>query len=138
MWRARRWRKLLNLIDHLPRHTYYAQAVAEDPDHMAAIEKAVGSSEASGPAPLPKLAWWTPEVDKLTDVLDAIRSLQDVLIRVNVEAAAAKKMKPPEPTPRPGRPRIAGDRVKPSTADQMARHKSIVARMLPHKADSTD
>lgn len=126
---------MLNLIDHLPRHSFYSQAVADDPEHMEMLERAKSSGD-SGPAPLPPLAWWTPEVDAIATVNDTLLLVKDVLVRVNVEASKQGSIPQPEFTPRPGRRKPGtSPKAKLSKAEQEAKHARNVARLLPPKPD---
>lgn len=138
LWRSRRWRHLLNLIDHLPSHTYYSETVSNDEEHAAMLAKAEAARRKSGEEPqewAPPLRTWTPEVDTLTKILDAINGLKYVTIAANSEKGKAPK--PPEPAPRP-RTAIDIARKRAEYDRRMVKHKSLVARLLPHKAESTD
>lgn len=138
LWRARRWRTLLNLIDHLPSHTYYAEAVSNDEEHADMIAKAEAARRENGQPEekwTPPLRSWTPEMGKLTEILDAVRGLNFTLIAVNSEKGKAGQPPPPSP-----RPMTAIDKAR-KRADYHRRlesHKSLVARMLPKKAQSAD
>lgn len=132
LWRDRRWRKLLNLIDHLPRESWFSEAVSNDEEHAqmvadarakAEIEEEVGTNH-------PPMRTWTPEVAVLTDILDAIRSNTHTLAAVN---AVGKNVPSPSPAPRPT---SALERaMKVAKFDRRkAAHEKLVARMLPHKA----
>lgn len=138
MWRARRFRRLLNLIDHLPRHTYYSQAVLNDPEHMAMLERVKEQGD-PGPAPLPPLATWSPEVDMGATINDSLQQLLDAIVRSNVDKTKQNAVPPIRWTPRPGRPQD-GDARKPriSRAEQEARHEYAKALFLPPKVDSDD
>lgn len=91
-----------------------------------------------GPAPLPKLSTWTPEVDRLTDLLDAVRHLETTLVRVNV-GKEASKVKDYPPVARPGRPGQQDPnqrKIAQMTEKQEAQHRRVVAALLPTKGDN--
>ena len=130
---------MLNLIDHLPRHSFYSQAVMDDPEHMEMLER-VKTTGDPGPAPLPPLAWWTAEVDSLATVNDTLLELKDVLVRVNVDKSKQSSLPPITRTPRPGRQKQGEQQsaTRLTKAEQEARHARNVARLLPGKARPTD
>lgn len=124
MWRRRRWRKLLSLIDHLPPNSYYHQAVMNDPEHAAAIvaqqarAKAEGKDTGTGKPPL---STWSAEVSMMAKVLDAVRHLQYLTVAVN----GSKNAQPPKPEPRPGTALEAADRKR-----RQADHEKLTARLI--------
>ena len=134
LWRARRWRFLLNLIDHLPRHTYYSEAVSNDPEHARMLaeamakraEEADGESGPSGPP----MHIWSPEVSALTDLTDAVRRVEYAIVATNSEKG--KGPKPPEPLPRPVS-MLDRERKRSEYARRKAKHDKLAARLLPHK-----
>jgi hypothetical protein len=69
MWRDREWRKMLNLIDHLPGHSFFNEARANDPD----IAKML--AEMPTPAHSERLSNWTPEIAMLAVIADRLGSL---------------------------------------------------------------
>lgn len=126
LWRSRRWRKLLNLIDHLPQNTWYHQMVSEDVDHAVMLIKAQEEAKRRGHAPPPSgpaMRSWSPEVDALTKVLDAVNNLTFV----TAKAGGSKTTKQPKPAPRP---ETAMERAK--LRLRAERHAILRARMLPH------
>jgi len=132
LWRSRRWRRLLNLIDKLPRNTHYHQAVLADPEHLAMLDR-VRSKGDPGPAPLPPLATWSAEVDMSANVVDAIKHLEDTLLRVNVPREKQNTLKEIAWVPRPGRAKES-DHSKLSNAEKEIIHRRTVGKLLPHKA----
>lgn len=134
-WRQRRWRYLLNLIDHLPRNTWYHQQVLNDPEHAKMLAEAEARQKASsgddegGPSG-PPLQTWTPEVEALTNLLDAVRGVSHTIAAVNSEKG--KQPKPPKPAPRPT---SALDRARKLTEFERkrAKHQELTMRLLPHK-----
>lgn len=116
LWRRRRWRYLLNLIDHLPRDSAYMEAIAND-EQLA--EQLVRNLPEQAPAG-PRLSDWSPEVEALYALVDRVVEL----IHVTAAASGAK----------PGKVRMS---PRPVTAIERARnrqraskHKSLVARVM--------
>lgn len=126
LWRSRQWRMLLNLIDHLPQNTWYQAAVNDDPEHaemvLAAREKAKKDGAPDPGPPLPSLAIWSPEVDKLAQLIDEVRALQVAVVRSNGGTA-----KDPKPVLRPGNA-MASARLR----KRQREHDRMKARLLPN------
>lgn len=93
-WRSRRWRRLLNIIDGLPRTSAFRCAYANDDDAVAAWLEA---NDGEPPAPEVPLDEWSPEVERLTDLMDLVAENTAVLIAANSEGG----YKPPKPADRP-------------------------------------
>lgn len=133
LWRSRRWRTLLALIDRLPPQSAYAVAVGDDPEHSEMLAKAMAEraeadgDEKKGPSP----ATWSPEVDVLTALRDDVRALQ-YYVRLS---AGDKKAKPPAPLPRPVTP-LERAQKRAEFSRRKSKHEALVARMLPHKRKS--
>lgn len=119
-WRGRRWRKLLNIIDRLPRDSAYVEAISEDD----ALADAMISSEQPTDQPVRRLSDWSAEVELLTALVDRVSELIQVIVAVN----GAKPSAPPTAP----RPVTAFDRARDRARQR--RHQSLVARVLPHKA----
>lgn len=136
LWRSRRWRRLLNLIDKLPRNTHYHQAVLADPEHLAMLDRARKGGDA-GPAPLPPLATWSAEVEMGANIRDAILALTDTLIRTKVDPKKAGQIKPIAWTPRPGREQPVDMQVL-SNEERDKAHRRLVGKLLPKKAQPQD
>lgn len=132
LWRSRRWRRLLNLIDKLPRNTHYHQAVLADPEHMAMLDRVRGRGD-PGPAPLPPLATWSAEVEMGASIRDAILHLEDTLVRTKVDKKNQNKIKPIDWTPRPGREKQVDTTVLPQQ-EREDRHRRLVGKLLPDRA----
>lgn len=136
LWRERRWVHLLDLLDHLPGHSWYAASVTMDEEHakmmaeaLSEREKAGEKSEDKGPA----LTGWTQEVAALTNILDAVRGVTHAVVAVN--SPKGKTPEPPKPAPRPVTPLERAMKAA-DFRRKKAKHESLVARMLPHKAQS--
>ena len=121
LWRKRKWRKLLNFIDHLPRNSFFMQAVSLDDEHVEMIlaSRQFAEQEPSGPS----MAIFSPEVERL----DGIRNDLQANTIATLAAAGAKKL--PRFTPRPV-PETAFDRV--AHRRRSAKHQQLVKRLLPH------
>lgn len=85
LWQSRRWRFLLNLIDHLPRGSRYVAALAND-DELA---DEFGDEIENAPPPPPPLTEWTADHEKLTLIADRLGEL------LHLTAAANSDRKPP-------------------------------------------
>ncbi len=119
-FKSRRWRRLLNLIDHLPRNSFFAEAMAQDEEAAAAWlahQEAAGETEA--PEPVERWSEWSPERDAMERVADAINAL----IATTVSAHGGKA-----PALRPGaRPVTALDKVR--RDQRIARDRALKARL---------
>lgn len=138
LWRARRWTHLLDLLDHLPGHSWYAASVTMDEEHAKMMAEAIAAREKSGEKGQdtgPALTGWTPEVSALTNLLDAVHGVTHAIVAVN--SPKGKSPEAPKPAPRPVTPlerALRGAEYR----RKKAKHESLVARMLPHKAKSGD
>ncbi len=112
--RRRRFRFLLNLVDHLPRDSAYGQAIADDDELAAAPTSTSGSSA-------PAVAEWSPEVELLAAVYDRIGEL----IAVQT-TAPGKTVKPPKPWPRP---LTAADRAR--TRQRQDSYENLKRKLFP-------
>ena len=131
LWRSRNIRRLLNLIDHLPQNTWYHQAISEDVEHAVMLIKSQEEAKRRGidpPPSGPSLRSWSPEVDAMTRVLDAVNNVAFITAK-----AAGGKGKPPKASPRPP---TAMERAKLKVKQE--RHAILRARMLPHLYGADD
>lgn len=135
LWHDRQWRTLLNLVDHLPRHSNYSAAVSNDPEYAKMIATAViaqkAEAEKSGKKPEdsgPPLTVWTPEYEAMTAIHDELRSLSWLVM--NQKAKIPTKQ--PKPLPRPSTA-ITRALVKATAEHQQSKHDERVAMLLPHK-----
>jgi hypothetical protein len=131
LWLHRRWGRLLGYIDRLPSHTWYAQAVSEDPEHVALLAKQLAEAEFSGESKAeasPALSTWSPEVAKLTDIHDALKELAHLTASIHAE----RKVPEPVFAPRPQSDlKRQVDKMK--FEHRKAKHEKLVARMLPNR-----
>jgi hypothetical protein len=134
LWRGRRWRLLLNLIDHLPRHTWTQQAMADDPEYAQKIADAVAARKAKMVVDDDELAWspplqqYTPEVEALASVVDAVNALRTTFIMANSEKGAQPPQIPPYPRPVT---LVATMREKAQRKARWTAHETLADRMLP-------
>lgn len=94
---------LMSLIDHLPRHSRLAAAMADD-DELAELME--GTPVSQRPPPLTE---WTPETDALAKIADRVGTL----IEVVTGALGGTAKVPPVP-----RPETARDRLKTRREDE--------------------
>jgi hypothetical protein len=122
-WKSRRWRRLLNMIDQLPRDSFMQEAMADDEalaEHMLA----------QAPSERPPARRWSEygiQVELLAGIYDRLAEVPNAI-------AAANGAKPRKVKPYP-RPVTAIERVRERRARQ--KHRSIVARLLPNGADES-
>lgn len=90
---------MLELIDRLPRDTYYWQVITQDPEHAEMLVAAQERAEREGKkmSSAPPMSTWSAEVEALTTISDRISVLSYILKKVNGD----KESQPPKPTPRP-------------------------------------
>lgn len=131
LWRTRRWRYLLNLVDHLPSNCWYTAAVSNDEEHARMMAEAMAEQERAPDAEDsgPPVQFWDQHAAMLADLIDATRAIPQALV-------AANGGKPKEMPPYP-RPKTALERARKLAAfeSRKARHEKLVQRVLPHKRD---
>lgn len=120
MWRSRRWRKLLNLIDHLPRNSAYVEALANDED---LVEQMLDRSDDAATGPTRRMSEYSADVELLSAISDRIAELIQVTVAVNGAKPQKIQYSP--------RPITAGERVRRRRRE--SKHRTLVSRMLPHK-----
>ncbi len=121
MWQSRRWRHLLNIIDQLPRHSAFGEALTNDEELAHEVAKRRKHDD-SGRAPSRSMRDFTVEVELLSVVADRIAEL--------IQAVAATKGAKAKQNPiRMPRPVTALQRV--TAQRRRAKHDSVVARVLP-------
>lgn len=90
-WRSRRWRRLLALIDRLPAHSYYGEALYGDDEYLEAM---LGDDDRK--PSLPPLHMETSELQMLRVVAERLDKVAATII-----ASVGGKPKKIEPLPRP-------------------------------------
>ncbi len=119
-WRARRWRRLLNMIDHLPRDSAYVEAFCDDEEVAATL---LGGPEPQG-QPQRRMSDYSVVVEVLSLLVDRVSELIGTV-------AASRGIKPRKIPPAP-RPETAADRLRKQR--RRATHRRLVSKLLPHKA----
>jgi hypothetical protein len=118
-WRARRWRKLMNLIDQLPRDSRYVEAQLQDED-LAQVLVALPTQVAAR-----RLSEWSPELEVLVTATDRLADIVNVLLLTN--GGTAVRFTPA------ARPQTAADRLKARHREQQ--HTWLVDRLIPPSAE---
>ena len=116
----RRWRFVLNLVDHLPRDSAYGDAVANDEELAAMVSSGGGGSEYA-----PAVGEWSSEVELLAALYDRIGDLIATTVAVHGQ-------KPPKVKPWP-RPLTAADRVQ--SKRRQAAYEDIKRQLFPKGGD---
>lgn len=118
MWQQRRFRKLLNIIERLPRHSHYIEAIADDEE----VARQVALAGSDDEKPVRRMREWSVEVEILVAIAERLG--------VNITAVQASAgIKQPLKLPTLPRPRTAIDRWR--ELSRREQHSSIVARLLP-------
>lgn len=113
---------MLDLIDRLPRHTYYWQVITQDPEHAEMLVQAQESAEREGKtSSAPPMSTWSPEVEALARIEDKVASL----LYVTRAVGGDKSGQPPKPSTRP---RTLIDKIKGQR--RLERHTSLADRLL--------
>jgi hypothetical protein len=79
------------------------------------------------PTPTVRMSEYSPELERLTDLMDRLGEL----IAVVAAANGVKKPKLPRPAPRPA---TASQRLRKRRRED--KHRALVARVLPHRVNS--
>lgn len=126
LWQQRRFRYLLNLIDHLPSYSFLAEAQAQDDEVYALVADDV---EAAGPY-RPRVSQFGMVEELLSVIADRLGALGANFVIANSDPKKSGKPKAPKPLPRP---ETAADRAR--SQRRMADVIDIVTRMTPGQAD---
>lgn len=136
-WARRRWRQILNLVDHLPRATWTHQAMVNHPEYAAKMAEAIAKAhlerddeEDSGGG---SMVEHTPEAALLKDLIDCVNALRATIIMANSKAGSPAPKIAPYP-----RPKTLVDTMT-EKAKRQARwsaHHKLVARVLPGREES--
>jgi hypothetical protein len=118
------WRFLLNLIDHLPRSSFFADAMAQDDELVERNRDAI-----------PKAGAWRPAIAEWDTLHELVATLVDEVARLNtnfisVNSKKGHRPKPPKPYVRP---QSALDRAKKKWGAEDV--LGIVGAVTPHRAD---
>lgn len=110
----------MNLVQQLPPHSRLKAAMADDDELAEQMDL-----DNLPPPPPPSLTEFDPTTRAIADLYDRMGTLIQVVM---ASSGSKKRLKmPPYP-----RPRLAIERVK--HRRRMAKHRRLVARLLPHKA----
>lgn len=125
-WRRRRWRRLLNIIDHLPRHSLFIEAVTQD---EAIAEQLLDNPPKDQPASKPtrRMSEWSPVVELLTVAVNRLAELTQAV-------AAIGGAKPRKITPAPF-PETVLEKLRKRRRDR--NHRALVALVLPTEESDT-
>lgn len=116
MWRGRRWRKLLNLVEHLPTNSAYVEAVATDADAArAAFDAGVEPREH-----VERWSEWSPERAALARIDDRLQLLTVAVIGTN--GGKPGQFRPAE------RPKTSLDVLR--AERRRNEHRALVARVI--------
>ena len=106
----------MNLIDHLPAHSFLVEAQANDPE----LAERVAAGEQAEASP-PRVAEWDSHLAELTYIADLLARMLDATV-------AGNGGKPPRIASRP-RPETEIDRAR--RRAMRSQHEALVARLLP-------
>lgn len=123
-WRRRRWRRLLNLIEFLPRDSAYIEALSNDEE----IAQQLLDKQIPERPPQRRMSEYSAVVEVLSLVADRIAELIGTV-------AASRGIKPRRIQPAP-RPVTALERLR--KRRRRIRHRSLVSKLLPHKREEPD
>lgn len=121
-WRQRRWRRLLDIIDQLPRDSRYIEAVSLDEDVAEALlEHDTGDDRKV--KPVRRMSEWSPTVELLTAILNRLAEV--------AQAIAALGGAKPRAIPSAPMPTSVLERMRKRRRERQ--HKALMARILPHE-----
>lgn len=114
---------MLELIDRLPRDTYYWQVITQDPEHAEMLVEAQERAEREGKpmSSAPPMSTWSAEVETLTTVVDKLSTIAYILRATGGDKSAQQ----PKPMPRP---QTAMPTIK--RRHRQEQHDKLAARLL--------
>lgn len=114
---------MLELIDRLPRDTYYWQVITQDPEHAEMLVQAQERAEREGKpqSSAPPMSTWSTQVEALTALSDKMSTMIYVLRASNGD----KNAQPPKPAPRP-ETKLASIKAR----HRQEQHKKLADRLL--------
>lgn len=129
LWRNRRWRELLNLIDQLPTNSQMHALMTSDEEHMEALIRGSKGREAQPGAGRPSMAEWGQLESMVATLIDAVNKNT----ATNVAIANPKGPKPQiQPQPRPY---TAAEKVQYKI--QREEHQAMVSVLKPSRDAGT-
>jgi hypothetical protein len=118
LWRQRKWRLLLNLIDHLPADSHMNAVLLNDLEYARMVKAEQKKRERSGEESLgPSIATWSPQVNLLAVIADRLAAL------IQSNSANPRTVVPY------ARPKTAFDRLDREEMDAV--HKRLTAALIP-------
>lgn len=140
LWRSRCWRKLLNFIDHLPRTTWFSQAVANDEEHarlLAEARKEAPESERDEGPWRPSMLTYSAEVEALHWLVNELRGYRADFVNANRDPKKSSPVKSPFMLlgPNTALERI-GHELEIERRDR--RHSRLVSMLLPNGPQPMD
>ncbi len=124
-WRQRRWRRLLSIIDQLPRNSRYCEAVAQD-EQLAEVLLDEPDADVS-PKPVRRLSEWSVPVELLTAILNRLGELTQAVAMLG--GAKPRKIQPaPFPT-------SVMEKLRKRRREKQ--HRALVALVLPSQLDES-
>lgn len=124
-FQARRWRRLVNAINHLPYATHLREKMLNDPEMARQIVESQAKAKGAAVSGIP-VSEFTQSVAVLRDLITTTRGLQATLVAVN-----GGNKRPVEPYDGPITLLKAAE-----TQRREDDHKALVARVLPGNGDS--
>lgn len=128
-WRARRWRRLIDIIDQLPRDSRYVEAVSLDEgiaEEILNVEQRRGEAEAGRAAR--RMSEWSATVELLTLILNRLGEVAQAIAVLG--GAKPRKLKPaPMPV-------TMVEKLRKRRRYQA--HRALVARVLPPRTPPSE
>lgn len=118
LWRARRWRELLGLIDHLPTNSHMNRLLSNDEEYM---EQVLKNDKSTGPS-RPSMAEWSLTNNLLATLIDAVN--KNTVTQIGIANPKGQRPKV-EPQPRPA---TVAEKVRLRLTKQ--EHESMVGMLL--------
>jgi hypothetical protein len=117
-WRSRRWRRLLNIIDQLPRDSAFHESLADD-EQLA--ERMLERPDPPPGPPTRRMREWSAEVELLSVVVDRLAELIQVVGATKGSKARSIRHQP--------RPVTAMQKLR--ARKRRAKHEALAARVAP-------
>lgn len=122
LWRERRWRELLNYIDHLPANTHMNRLLTQDEEYMEMVVRSQKGDTGPG---RPSMADWSTTNSLLATLIDAVN-------RNTAVQQGIANPKGPKPRVEPTlRPETVAEKVQHRI--NKAKHEEMVGLLLPSK-----
>jgi len=122
LWRARKWRCLLNLIDHLPQNTHYHHALMNDPEYAKRVADYRVKHPTTDEQKAPPWSVWSPEYEAMQSIIDELR-----VLRATVVGSAGGKPSEPKMTLKP-----VSEIQKAVARKKWQEHEGLKSKFLPN------